>query len=120
MNGARGPRTRLVGRIVYREYGRGCIMNSFFLIVDETPRTVLIKEVDSVRTIAENPLIVGCRGTEVPAPIDEMSLISYDPNALVRARKHEPAYPGDQIWFSYKDDAYFLWDGKPRIFDHMG
>lgn len=119
MDGSQTQRTRLVGKVVYREYGLRCIMNEFYVIVDETPKTVLLKQIEAVQNPASQ-LVTGRRGgTEIPGPVNEMAFISYDPNSLIRAQKHEPIFPGDQLWFSYKANAYFLWDGRPRFFEHM-
>lgn len=105
---------QLVGKVVYREHSYRMIINYFYVIVGETPRTVLLKPIESIKTSANGQV-----GTEVPAPFNETFLKVEDPKALIRAKKHEPNDLTKRPWFSRKDKAYFLWDGQPRYFDYM-
>jgi hypothetical protein len=104
----------LVGRIVYQDRG----FPRFYLIMKETLHTVTLKPIQSIQTLAQPAIIYGQRGTEVPA-IDQTPPEWSNPKYLRRAKKHESDYAGDHLWFSHKNSAFFLWDGKPVSFDDM-
>lgn len=106
---------RLVGRIVYQDPG----FPRFYVIVSETPHTVMLRPIQSIQTMQQPSLIYGQRGTEVPAPVDQTPPEWGDPKYFRRAKKHEPDYPGDHLWFSHKSSAFFLWEGGAVPFDDM-
>lgn len=102
----------LVGQIVYQVQR----FPTFYVIVKETPHTVMLQPIQSIET----PIpIYGQCGTEVSALIDGKVLKYDDPKAILRAKKHKPDFPGDHLWFSHKRSAFFLWNGEPRPFDNM-
>ena len=103
----------LVGLVVYENLTyRSSTRNFFYLIIKETPRSVILRRMDSIQRTDD-----GQRGTEVPSP--KNNPIYDDPRYYIRARKHEPDEPSGRICFSYKRHAFFLWDSKPLIFDYM-
>ena len=103
----------LVGTVVYEENTyRSTTRNTFYLIISETPRTVMLQRLDSIQETAN-----GQRGMERASPKPAPGYD--DPRFHIRARKNQPDEPGDYLWFSYKQQAFFIWDGKPRVFDTM-
>ena len=109
------PASPLVGKVVVASPSIG---NSFYVIVRGTSHSVWLKAIESIETL-ENPQIFGQRGTRIPTSFDETFLQCDSSTTLIRAKRHEPDFPGDHLWFSCGRQAFFLWGGKPACFDSM-
>jgi hypothetical protein len=97
----------MIGKVLHRTWGYNCTINDFSLVVDETPKTVVLVKLRKQQKTQD-----GQDGTEWPIVPD----LDKDPLPAAgrfRATKlHEPDGP----ICSYKDEYYYLWDEKPKLF----
>jgi len=99
----------MIGKVLHRHWGYNCSLNDFCLVVDETPRFLVL-----VKLKKENDSKDGQEGNEWPI-VPDLDKEPLPTSGRFRAtRKDEsPRRP----CCSYEGNGYYLWDGKPKPFN---
>jgi hypothetical protein len=93
----------LVGRIFHARWGYGMTINTFFLVLAETPRTVVVGELKRERITGDSTA-----GSERPA--DPKSHTWHDGNTLRLKKKISER--DASLYLEHRQKIFRLWDGK--------
>ena len=105
----------LIGRMVHSTESRG-IANDFCMIVKDTPNVSLLMRLPTV--VVENfDAPHNFQGSEMPL-LNKHIIKNKTKENVFRAEKLISEY-GSAQYFWGQQKAYFLWDGKPKYFDHI-
>lgn len=99
----------LLGRVLHRTWGYNCTINDFCLVVDETPKTLVL-----VKLPKKNDSKDGQEGNEWPIVPD----LDKDPLPTAgRFRAAKAENPTDQSVCTFESNTYRYWDGEPKWFN---
>ncbi len=103
----------LVGKIVHTRWGYNMIINKFRLVIKETSKAVLLKELP---TEIVNHDGYEQSGYEIPIIPDDFQLKPDDEFHYIRARKEEQ--DGKLFFWGDDQNLYTIWNGQPQYFDY--
>ena len=105
----------LVGKLLHCQRCGDRITNSFALVIGESQHYVHIKYLPQIRTYEDH---LRYRGKAVP---DVSRLEEYEAlqkHEYKRAKKWIKD-DGSLDYISFGDDAFLIWDGEPKGFNHL-
>lgn len=105
----------LKGKILHFQNCGNRITNVFALVVAETEHLAYIKNLPQIRTYEDK---LKYRGTSVPDTSKLEQFKDLPKKELLRAKKHLNE-DGSLNYIASYDNAFSLWDGEPKGFDHL-